>query len=223
MKKLFKAAFWHLLDPFLVRLLSRLRHLKSMSGEILPIHQFQSNACFDSSVVFLPGAKFENLGCREKMLIGSHSYIAGQLSVKTSHGQLSIGHHCFVGPGSRIWAHKSIEIGNYVLISHLVDIHDGDSHPLDAQLRRRHPTDLFERKRSIDYSTVPASPVFIEDDVWIGFKSTILKGVTVGKGAVIAACSVVTKNVPAHTLVAGNPARVVRCLGTDANRETLST
>jgi acetyltransferase-like isoleucine patch superfamily enzyme len=54
--------------------------------------------------------------------------------------------------------------------------------------------------------------VTIRDDVWIGLKSSILKGVTVGRGSVVAAGSVVTKDVPAFTLVAGNPARVVKDL-----------
>jgi len=52
----------------------------------------------------------------------------------------------------------------------------------------------------------------IEDDVWIGFKATILKGVTIGRGSVIAAGSVVTKDVPPYTLVAGNPAQIIRSL-----------
>src|SRR5262249_49063058 len=134
---------------------------------------------------------------------------------------IGIGHHCFVGEGSQIWAFKRIDIGNYVLISHLVDIHDGDTHPLDAELRRQHCIDLFERKHATDYASVPAVPVVIEDDVWIGFKSTILKGVTIGKGAVVGAGSVVTKNVPAYTLVAGNPARVLGRLDKEKNCETL--
>ena len=56
----------------------------------------------------------------------------------------------------------------------------------------------------------PTKPVIIEDDVWIGTRVTILKGVTVGKGAIIGACSVVTKDVPPHSIVVGNPAKVVK-------------
>ena len=51
------------------------------------------------------------------------------------------------------------------------------------------------------------APVVIEDDVWIGFRVLVLKGVTIGKGAVVAAGAIVTKDVPAHTLVVGQPAR----------------
>jgi acetyltransferase-like isoleucine patch superfamily enzyme len=56
---------------------------------------------------------------------------------------------------------------------------------------------------------VEERPVVIEDDVWIGFGSAVLKGVTIGRGAVVAAMSVVTKDVPAYTIVAGNPAREI--------------
>jgi len=55
----------------------------------------------------------------------------------------------------------------------------------------------------------------IEDDAWIGFKATILKGVHIGRGAIVAAGSVVTHDVPAWTIVAGNPARVVKRLDED--------
>jgi acetyltransferase-like isoleucine patch superfamily enzyme len=56
---------------------------------------------------------------------------------------------------------------------------------------------------------VAASPIVINDDVWIGFNATVLKGVTIGRGAVVGACAVVTKDVPAYAIVVGNPARTV--------------
>jgi len=60
-----------------------------------------------------------------------------------------------------------------------------------------------------------SSPIIIEDNVWIGERSTILKGVKIGRGSIIASNSVVTKNVPAYTIVAGNPAVVVKHLEND--------
>ena len=64
----------------------------------------------------------------------------------------------------------------------------------------------------MNWGNVESSPIIIEDDVWIGFKSSILKGVTIGRGAIVAAGSVVTKAVPEYSLVAGNPAVVIRRL-----------
>jgi maltose O-acetyltransferase len=57
---------------------------------------------------------------------------------------------------------------------------------------------------------IQSKPILIEDDVWIGFNSAVLKGVTIGKGSIVAACSVVTKDVPEFVIVAGNPAKVVK-------------
>ena len=61
-----------------------------------------------------------------------------------------------------------------------------------------------------DWKNIEVSPTIIEDDAWIGVNVIILKGLTIGKGAIIGAGSVVTKNVPPMTLVAGNPAKVIK-------------
>jgi len=104
----------------------------------------------------------------------------------------------------------TIEVGNHVLIAHMVDIHDNNSHSLDWRDRREDALNVFERGRALETAKMPAAQVVIEDDVWIGAKSTIMKGVRIGRGAVVAAASVVTKAVPPFTLVAGNPARTLR-------------
>jgi acetyltransferase-like isoleucine patch superfamily enzyme len=58
-------------------------------------------------------------------------------------------------------------------------------------------------------SGVGMSPIVIEDDVWIGFNATVLKGVTIGRGAIIGASTVVTKDVPPYAIVVGNPQRQI--------------
>ena len=63
-----------------------------------------------------------------------------------------------------------------------------------------------------DWSVVRSAPIVIEDRAWIGFNAIILKGVTIGEGSVVAAGAVVTKDVEPYTVVAGNPARVVKRL-----------
>lgn len=112
--------------------------------------------------------------------------------------QLVIGDD-FAVSGSTIAAAQSIKIGNYVTIGAGVLITDCDWHPLLPQERRKDAS--------------PASkPVVIEDDVFIGSRAIVLKGVTIGRGAVVGAGAVVVKNVPEFCVVAGNPACVIKQL-----------
>jgi len=101
-----------------------------------------------------------------------------------------------------------------------ITVLDNDSHSLLWEERkgdvvqcgidyRQTPEDFARNK---NWSVVNIAPVRIESKAWIGFGTVILKGVTVGEGAAIGAASVVTRDVPAYTLVAGNPARVIRSL-----------
>lgn len=103
--------------------------------------------------------------------------------------------------GSTINATKSITIGNNVLIGSGCIITDTDSHPIDWQDRINN-----RNERTI------SSPIIIEDNVFIGARSIILKGVTIGKNSVIGAGSVVTKSIPANSIAGGNPAKVIKYL-----------
>jgi galactoside O-acetyltransferase len=87
---------------------------------------------------------------------------------------------------------------------------DHDSHALDWNERASDVADWAGGRK--DWARVRRASVVIEDKTWIGFGACILKGVRVGEGAVVGAMSVVTRDVPAYTVVAGNPARVVRKL-----------
>ncbi len=160
----------------------------------------------------MKGAEIVNLnGDPNAISIGSHSLIRGQLLVFWNGGNIRIGEWSYVGESSRIWSQSSVSIGNNVLISHLVDIHDTDSHPIDFRERRDDARRILGGSKYEQGSTQIAS-VIIEDDVWIGFKASILKGVRIGAGAIIAAGSIVTKDVPNMCVVAGQPARVIRTL-----------
>ncbi len=88
-----------------------------------------------------------------------------------------------------------VRIGSRVMLGPGVHIYTAQ-HPLQAEARNK--------------GLEVASPVSIDDDVWIGGAAVILPGVTIGRGAVVGAGSVVTRDVPAHAVVAGNPARVLR-------------
>lgn len=134
--------------------------------------------------------------------IGAQSVIAGELMVYGDSGQIKIGDYCFVGPTTRIWGAEKITIGNRVLISHNVNIFDSPSHSISASERHQHFIDAVIKKKP-HIGNVSKSPIFIEDDVWIGSNAMIFRGVHIGQGAIIAAGAIVTKDVPAFTIVAG--------------------
>jgi acetyltransferase-like isoleucine patch superfamily enzyme len=110
--------------------------------------------------------------------------------------------------GAAFWCAKSITIGERVLVSYNVMIVDSDFHPLDPDLRRRDTLALSPEGDKSQRPALLAKPVIIEDDAQIGIGAMILKGVRVGAGARVDAGSVVTSDVPARTVVAGNPARI---------------
>jgi acetyltransferase-like isoleucine patch superfamily enzyme len=101
------------------------------------------------------------------------------------------------------------------MISDHVVIMDSDLHPLSASKRLK---DMIAWTHGVPfdvYTGIESRPVFVRDGVWIGANAVVLKGVTVGRGAIVGAGSVVTKDVPEYTVVAGNPARTIRELGAE--------
>ncbi|NND66573.1 MAG: acyltransferase [Halioglobus sp.] len=115
-------------------------------------------------------------------------------------GRIQIGDGSLMSPGSRMSASDEIVVGKGVMLANGAYITDSDWHTIYDRMVRTDP-----------------APVHIGDNVWLGDGSTVLKGVTVGENSVIAARSVVTRDVPANVVVAGNPAKVVKEL--DATRE----
>jgi acetyltransferase-like isoleucine patch superfamily enzyme len=166
-------------------------------------------ATLDPSAVIYGSAWINNpRGDRSAITVGANSHVRGELFVAWKSGSICIGDWCHVGDSSHIWSHASVTIGNHVLVSHGVDIHDTDSHPKDWQERRLDAEGILTGNYRLPTQTV-SKPVIIEDDVWIGAKATILKGVRVGKGAIIGAGAVVTRDVAPFAIVAGNPARTI--------------
>jgi acetyltransferase-like isoleucine patch superfamily enzyme len=87
---------------------------------------------------------------------------------------------------------------------------DSYREPLDPEQRGNYRRDVAEGR--LPSARAPGRPVHIGDNVWIGFGSCILPGVSIGEGSIVGARAVVTEAVPPYTIVAGNPARVVRTL-----------
>jgi acetyltransferase-like isoleucine patch superfamily enzyme len=180
--------------------------VESKEGERLRI---QAEA--GEQTVFYNGSGLTNLsGKKEKISIGKNCHIYGQLVVYNYAGEISIGDNCSLGDMSRIVSGKKIEIGNRVMIAHNVNIIDNNSHPKDAKLR--HEDFIQSYSSGMKEYDLQAKEIIIEDDVWIGFNSIILKGVRIGRGAIIGAGSVVVKDVEPWTVNVGNPLRCVEKL-----------
>lgn len=127
--------------------------------------------------------------------------VEGSIFVE-SNSELVIGDN--VGMSScHIWCANSINIGSNVKIGADCIIMDNDCHSLDYVKRR---------KPESDQSDINSAPITIEDDVMVGARSIVMKGVVIGKGSIIGIGSVVTKNIPPHSVAAGNPCRIIKMI-----------
>lgn len=121
-----------------------------------------------------------------KLFQGSSIYVAPNAKL------LLKGGWSFLNTNSTLNCFNYIEIGKSCSISDNVSIQDSDNHVINGN------------------KECMTQPIVIKDHVWIGKNVTILKGVTIGEGAIVGAGSVVTKDVPAKTIVVGNPAKVIK-------------
>ena len=106
-----------------------------------------------------------------------------------------------------IWAKERITIGNRVRVGGDCILMDSDAHNLDYRVRSSNEQ---IDKISKDIATAKTAPIVIEDDVLIGTRCIVLKGVTIGARSIIGSGSVVTKSIPADCIAAGNPCKVIR-------------
>ena len=156
--------------------------------------------------------KVEN---KKYLKIGNNSQIEGFIIFETNTGSIEIGSRTYIGD-SKLISIENITIGDDVLISWGCTIVDNNAHSLISSERLK---DVYDWKRGVDenkiglykdWTLVERKPIVIKDKAWIGFNSIILKGVTIGEGAIVAAGSVVTKDVPDYTIVGGNPAKHIK-------------
>jgi acetyltransferase-like isoleucine patch superfamily enzyme len=129
-----------------------------------------------------------------KFVLGSYSVIESFSCVNNAVGDVVIGSHTRIGIGNVIIG--PVSIGSHVNLAQHITV---------TALNHN-----FTTSEKIDSQGVSTAAVIISDDVWIGAGAVILPGVTIGEHAVVAAGSVVTKDVPSHSVVAGVPARVVK-------------
>ena len=141
---------------------------------------------------------------------GASTYLGTMFDVGPQ-GRVKVGDFALVH-GARIICDSAVTIGDYALISWNVVLMDTYRVPVDPLQRRRELELVSTRQFRLAAASVPARPIRIERNVWIGFDACVLPGVTIGEGSIVGARSVVTESVPSFTVVAGNPARVIRQL-----------
>ncbi|KWV43982.1 acetyltransferase [Bradyrhizobium macuxiense] len=160
----------------------------------------------------MPTARIRNIrGDSDCIVIGANSIVRGELLTFAHGGRIEIGSWCYVGENSRIWSAGSIHIGDRVLIAHDVNVFDNLTHPVDHVVRHKQIQEMFTKghPRQLD---LDERPVMINDDAWIGAGAFLMRGVQIGARAIVAAGSVVIRDVADDTVVAGNPARLVRSI-----------
>lgn len=158
---------------------------------------------------------------RDSICVGARTMVRGELTVFAHGGRINIGHSCYIGEGTRLWSGASIIIGDYVLIAHGVSIMDNLTHPINFLDRRKHFDAIYGVGHPSDIDLDDQS-IMIGDDAWIGAHAIILRGVKIGARAIIAAGAVVTKDVADDTIVAGNPARLIRSAQSSRQRKDSS-
>lgn len=125
------------------------------------------------------------------------STIATLELVANQGGTLEIGESAFINYGCSIAANQLVRIGAECNIGTYCIMMDNDFHRLEPERRKERPQ---------------SKPIILEDNVWLGARVIVLRGVTIGEGSVIGAGSIVAKNIPPRSLAVGMPARVIRKL-----------
>ncbi len=155
---------------------------------------------------------------RPYVIAGAHSQIGGTYVFERGLGSVTIGSKSSIGGGCKFICTQEggIHIGNNTMISWECTLIDTNAHSLDPDIRAN---DAYDWKIGLDagrmgafkdWSQVASAPIHIGDNVWIGFETVIMKGVTIGKGAVIGARSMVTHDVAPYCVYAGSPAKFIR-------------
>jgi len=172
--------------------------------------QFCAGARLSDGVRLGLTARLINLRAADQIEIGANSAIRGILRNEPG-GHIRIGSHVYVGDGVILSAAEQIVVGAGTLLAHGVQVFDNDSHPVDAHERAQHFRMILGLETTAQVK-IGAAAVLIGERCWIGMQSLVMKGVTIGDEAIVAAGSVVTTDIPRRVLVGGNPARVIKPL-----------
>lgn len=169
--------------------------------------------------VLLPQFSIVNSSKNNSIIIGNFCLLGVKIIAESSNAFFKFGDRIYIGK-STIICRTGIEFEDDIMVAWGVTFYDHDSHSLNWELRKKDLEQQMEDfanykgnyLKNKNWDVVKTKPIKICKNVWIGMNATILKGVTIGEGAIVAACAVVTKDVPPFTVVAGNPAVVVKNL-----------
>lgn len=155
-----------------------------------------------SNIILLDGSK------KDDIVLSDNIYLYGNIASQAG-GKIIIGKNVWIGGGTVIGAVNKIEIGEYTLMSSNITIIDNNNHPVNPEdrliMREKGELSNYALWRYSD-----SAPITIGKNVWIGVNARINKGVTIGDNSIIAANSVITKDVPANCIAAGNPGKIVK-------------
>ena len=183
--------------------------LNRMSKTLYTVYRAPGFKRFGKTTLIRP--YFNALRGEKYISVGEGCYIGKlvQLTATDSFGDqrfnpsIEIGDNCSIGDFSHVTAINEIRLGNNVRMGKNILITDNSHGTSDLAM-----LDMAPNHRPL----VSKGPVIIEDNVWIGAKSCIMPGVHIGRGAIIGAGSVVTKDIPQAALVAGAPAKVIKIM-----------
>jgi acetyltransferase-like isoleucine patch superfamily enzyme len=180
-------------------------------GTVPPNVALHSKAYLETSYSFL---HFRSAAARAVRIGEGATVYLGTMFDVGPRGRVEIGKFALVN-GAWIICDGLVEIGDYALLSWNVVLMDSYRLPFEPAARRRLLKAAAADHQLHPISSGPARPIKIGRNVWVGFDCVILPGVTIGEGAIVGARSVVVADVPAYTIVAGNPARPVRKIEPD--------
>ncbi len=191
-----------ILNRYLYKLISYFDDLLIDYRKIKRREFILNNVTIGNQSIILDEASITNAqDDKTKIIIGNHTIVRGELIVFGHGGEIQIGDYCYIGENTRIWSSAKIKIGNRVLISHNVNIHDNISHPLDPVKRHQHFAEIITKGHPKSNLDLKEESIEIEDDVWIGYNASILKGVKIGKNSIIGANSIITKDVMPNQII----------------------
>lgn len=171
---------------------------------------FQRKAIMNGKIDFCKRTNISLLdgSVKKNIIIGDKSRVHGRLisqngGVIILDKNVQIGYDSFIGASNYIHIKKGVVISNNVFI---VDNNNHSVNPEDRKLMQESPWNSSYRKWRYSVS----APIIISENVWIGQFARINKGVVIGENSIVAAGTIVTKDVPANTIVAGNPGKIVK-------------